>query len=303
MTTSFESAFSAGTLICGKWNKGEYRVERLLGEGANGRVYLVRRGKQLLALKTGFDPLDHQSEVNALKALSKSGASFRQFLVDSDDVSMGGLDQPFYVMRYIRGKTLTEFLKDNGPDWIPLVGLNLLKKLGELHENGFIFGDLKAENMIVTGYGEVELIDFGGVTAQGRAVKQFTEVFDRGFWGAGSRTADHAYDLFSFAALLLSVTDRERRLQSFKSFLPQNRTVEMLLEMLRENRYLASEAPVLRKALLGQYTSTKQAAADWRARSLTRRAVRRKPVRGGWIKICFAASLLLFGATVYMVLQ
>ncbi|CAG7649955.1 putative serine/threonine-protein kinase YabT [Paenibacillus solanacearum] len=300
VTTSFEPAFPAGTLIQGKWNNGQYRVERLLGEGANGRVYLVRKGKQHYALKSGFDPHDHQSEVNALKALSRSSSSFQQFMVDSDDFAYEGKDYPFYVMRYIRGKSLTDFLTENGRDWVHLVGLHLLRKLTELHAGGFVFGDLKAENMIISGYGDTELIDFGGLTAKGRSIKQFTEVYDRGFWNAGTRTADEAYDLFSFAVLLLSVTDRQRRLQGFKAILPQNRNVEALIEMLRDNELLAPAAPVLRKALLGQYAGSRQALADWRARSLAKRPVRKKPVSGGWIKVCFAASLLLFGATVYM---
>ncbi|MBP1153496.1 MULTISPECIES: serine/threonine protein kinase [unclassified Paenibacillus] len=303
MTTSFELAIPVETRIRGKWNKNQYRVERLLGEGENGKVFLVSRRKQLYALKVGFDPVDHQSEVNALKALSKSSTSFQDMLVEADDFSREGIDYPFCVMRYIKGKSLTEFIKQCGTDWIPLIGLNLLRKLSELHASGFVFGDLKAENMIITGYGEVELIDFGGVTSKGRAVKQFTEVYDRGFWNAGSRTADEGYDLFSFAVLLLQVTDRERKFQGAISILPQNRSVEWLFELLKERPQLAPAAPMLRKALTGRYESSKQMLADWRARSLGDQKVRKKPVKGDWIKLCFAASLILFGTTVYLVWQ
>ncbi|KZE73544.1 serine/threonine protein kinase [Paenibacillus elgii] len=303
VTTSFRPAFPAGTLVNGKWNHNAYRVERLLGEGANGKVYLVSRGKRYYALKVGFDAVDHQSEVNALKALSQSSTSFQQTLIDVDDFSWEGTDYPFCVTKYIKGKSLTEYMKQYGSDWIHLIGLNLLRKLSELHASGFVFGDLKAENMIISGYGEVALIDFGGVAAKGRAVKQFTEVYDRGFWNAGTRMADDAYDLFSFAVLMLSVTDRERRFHSVNSLLPQNRNVEWLLDMLKGNALLAPSAPVLRKALTGRYTSSKQALADWRARGSAYRPVRKKPVKGGWIKLCFAASLLMFGAAIYFVLQ
>ncbi|GCL74544.1 serine/threonine protein kinase [Paenibacillus naphthalenovorans] len=300
MTTLFEPAVPVGAWIQGKWNKNQYRVERLLGEGANGKVFLVSRRKRLYALKIGFDPADHQSEVNALKALTKSSTSFQDMLVEADDFSQEGMDYPFCVMRYIKGKSLTEFIKQYGTDWIPLIGLNLLRKLSELHSSGFVFGDLKAENMIITGYGEVELIDFGGVTAKGRSVKQFTEVYDRGFWNNGSRTADEGYDLFSFAVLLLQVTDRER-FQSVTSILPQTRNVEWLLELLQGCPPLAQAAPLLRKALTGRYDSSKQMLADWRARSLGNGTVHKKPVNGDWIKLCFAASLIVFGATLYLV--
>lgn len=301
MTTSFEPAIPVGAWIQGKWNKNQYRVECLLGEGANGKVFLVSRRKRFYALKVGFDPVDHQSEVNALKALSKSSTSFQDMLVEADDFSREGVDYPFCVMRYIKGNSLTDFIKQYGTDWIPLIGLNLLRKLSELHAGGYIFGDLKAENMIITGYGEVELIDFGGVTARGRSVKQFTEVYDRGFWNGGSRTANEGYDLFSFAVLLLQVTDRERKFQSVTALLPQNRSVEWLFELLKECPQLAPAAPLLRKALTGRYESSKQMLADWRARSLGRKTVRKKPLKGDWIKLCFATSLIVFGTTVYLV--
>lgn len=299
MITSFEHAIPVGTWIRGKWNKNQYRVERLLGEGANGKVFLVSRGKRLYALKVGFDPVEHQSEVNALKALSKSSTSFRDMLVESDDFSREGVEFPYCVMRYIKGKSFTDFIRQYGADWIPLIGLNLLRKLTELHASGFVFGDLKAENIIITGYGGVELIDFGGMTAKGRSVKQFTEIYDRGFWNGGARTADEGYDLFSFAVLLLSATDRERRFQGAASFLPQNRSVEWLLDLLKEREQLAPAAPLLRKALTGRYDSSRQMLADWRARSPGTQAIRKKPVNGGWIKICFAVSLIVFGTTLY----
>lgn len=303
MTTSFEPAIPVGAWIQGKWNKNRYRVEQLLGEGANGKVFLVSQGKRLYALKVGFDTADHQSEVNALKALSKSSTSFQDMLVESDDFTQQGVEYPFCVMRYIEGKSLTDFIKRYGTEWIPLIGLNLLRKLSELHASGFVFGDLKAENMIITGYGEVELIDFGGVTAKGRSVKQFTEVYDRGFWNGGSRTAEEGYDLFSFAVLLLQVTDRERKFQRLTSILPQNRSVEWLLELLKGRPQLAQEAPLLRKALTGRYESSKQMLAGWRARSLGSGTFSKKPAKGDWIKLCFATSLIAFGATVYLVWQ
>ncbi|MFE5324443.1 serine/threonine protein kinase [Paenibacillus sp. NPDC056579] len=300
MTTSFDRHLPPGTIIYGNWNKREYRIERLLGAGANGRVYLVKRGKLLYALKSGFDAVDHQSEVNALKALSQSNTSFRQFLLDVDDFHWNGEVFPFYVMPYIKGMSMFDYMKHNGTDWIYLIGLNLLRKLVELHREQYIFGDIKMENILVSGYGDVELIDFGGVTGKGKSVKQFTEVYDRGYWGAGSRSADEAYDMFALAVLLISSTDTERRMQGIKQVLPQNRNAEMLLDMLQSNRKLTHAKPVLRKMLLGQYTTSRQALADWRKQSYPKPAKASRMIGGAWLKVCFAASLLLFGLTVYL---
>ena len=69
MTTSFDANLTTGTMVKGKWNQSLYRIERSLGEGENGKVYLVKRGSAFFAMKLGFDPVDHQSEVNVLKQL------------------------------------------------------------------------------------------------------------------------------------------------------------------------------------------------------------------------------------------
>ncbi|PZE19219.1 protein kinase domain-containing protein [Paenibacillus xerothermodurans] len=301
MTTSFEREWQPGTTLNGKWNKRQYRVERVLGAGANGKVYLVSRGKLAYALKAGYSPAEHQSEVNALKVLSESNTSFQNYLFDVDDYHFDGTDIPFYVMRYVDGQSMTDFLLRHGRDWVYLIGLNTLRKLTELHSEGYVFGDIKLQNMLVGGYGDVELIDFGGVTPKGRSVKQFTEIYDRGYWGAGARIADEAYDLFAFAVLVISSVQSAHRMAVIDKLLPQTRSVDVLLDMLNTTAALQPVAVPLRRALLGQYHTSKQALADWRKQSLRQPSLAHPPSgRASWLRLCFAASLLLFGFSLYM---
>jgi serine/threonine protein kinase len=299
VTTSFDQIIQSDTVLTGKWNKAVYQVERLLGEGANGKVYLVKRGKRQYALKLGLDAADLQSEVNALKVLSKSNTSFQNYLLDVDDFHYQGADYPFYVMRYIKGQTISDFIRHNGRDWMGLIGLNILRKLVELHERGYVFGDIKVQNMLVCGYGDVELIDFGGVTAKGRSVKQFTEVYDRGYWGAGTRSADEGYDMFAFAVLLISSTETEQRMHGIDKLLPQNRNVQMLIDLLKTNPILEPCMPVLQKALLGHYTSSSQVLAAWRRLKFHKRLPASSANRESWLKLGFTVSLLFFGLVVY----
>lgn len=303
MITWYDKTLPNGTLVRGSWHRGRYRVERLLGEGANGKVYLVSRGKSLYAMKTGYDLLDLQSEVNVLKSLMKSSAAFRGFLVDADDFAWNGAKVPFYVMKYVKGHSVPEFLRLNGSDWLPVLGLHLLRKLQELHSQGWVFGDLKMENVIVSRYGGVELVDFGGVTPKGKAVKQFTEIYDRGYWNAGTRVADEAYDLFAFAVLCIQMAKKPGALTEYAHVLPQNRGVDFLLEEMRALPLLHKVAPFLEKALRGQYRSSAEACRDWRRLSVS--AVHVPPARSPmlWLKICFAASLALFVTTVYFFWQ
>src|SRR5690606_6074222 len=128
-----------------------------------------------------------------------------------------------YVMKYVKGIHPQLYLHKHGMDWFGLVQYGVLKKLVGLHRRQYTFGDLKTDTVLVSEYGKIDLIDYGGVTEKGRSVRQFTEVYDRGFWNAGSRKADEAYDLFPFAVLCLHLSDTRIRFAEFGVSVPQNR--------------------------------------------------------------------------------
>jgi serine/threonine protein kinase len=301
VTTLYERAFSPGARIRGKWNGRVYIVERQLGAGANGFVVLVRRGRSLYALKAGFEMVDHQSEINVLRVLSRTETSFRHYLIDVDDFMFEGKGIPFSVMRYIEGITLPVFLQNYGSDWIYIIGTKLLKKLTELHRSGFIFGDLKLDNMLVFGHGDVELIDFGGVTRKGHSIKQLTEIYDRGYWDAGNRVAEESYDLFAFAVLILNALDDQDRFAAYRHALPQNRRIDELQAMIREIPLASPVAPFLNKALQSQMGSSQEANRTWKTLIAQRRGRSQLlPKKTSWLQVCLAGSLLLFGVTIYI---
>lgn len=296
MTTSSKGPFSPGKQIAGKWKGSGYRIERKLGEGSNGCVYLVSRNKSLFAMKVGDDAVDLQSEVNVLQTLSELPGSFRDFLLDVDDVEADGRSYPFYVMKYVKGMQLQAYIKHNGPGWFSVIGLRLLEKLVELHEKGWVFGDLKKENILVSHYGEVELVDFGGVTPKGKAVKQFTEIYDRGYWDAGSRIADEGYDLFAFAIVCVQVCG-EAKASLSKHVLPQNRGTAELLSEIKQDGALREYAPFLARALSGGFSSSREAYGDWKKLMQSRqgsKGMEKEKQPGGWLKAGFVASFILF---------
>jgi serine/threonine protein kinase len=300
MTTWFDQPLRIGDTICGKWNGNSYTLVKLLGSGANGQVYQVKKGFNSFALKIGFDTVDHQSEINALRQLSKDTLTYQGFIIEFDDFEKNGKEFPFFVMKYIEGVSLNHFVAKHGFDWMALLGQNILGRLTELHRNGYIFGDLKMENMLVTGYGDVELIDFGGVTAKGRSVKQFTEMYDRGYWGAGDRVADEGYDLYAFAILMLMVFDERKQFPQQATLLPQNRSARLLLDMIDESPQFKPIAVFLQKALLGKLTSSKEAYQLWRKLALVGQEGRARQAKSkkqtSILAVCLAGSLLFCGA-------
>jgi len=273
----------------------------MLGKGANGKVYLVHRAgvRERYALKVGHDALDLQSEINVLNALKEQMPD--PYLVEADDHHDGSGEVSFYVMRYIEGSPMHRFIRKRGIEWIGLVGLKLLEKLSVLHASGYAFGDLKPDNVMVSAYGRVELIDYGGVSAFGRSVKQFTEWYDRGYWNAGSRTGDASYDLFSFAVMCIGLLD-EKSLREASSQLPQTRSVADLQLILRKNPVFKPYAIWLNTALTGEFANSREALNEWRRRIYegSSRSLQRMPGHTPrWLKNAFALSLVIMACAIY----
>ncbi len=78
------------------------------------------------------------------------------------DVGQAG-EQPFLVMEYVRGETLSAFLKRGRP---PLaraleIGIEIANALGAAHGARIVHRDLKPANIMVTGDGHIKVLDFG----------------------------------------------------------------------------------------------------------------------------------------------
>ncbi|CAM3099282.1 serine/threonine protein kinase [Paenibacillus sediminis] len=318
MTTSFKTTFSPGTIIVGKWRRSRYYIHRMLGQGANGMVYLVQKvgTRQLYALKMGYETVDLQSEINVLHSLQgqkhyktsrKQGHDQHasSFLVEVDDFTSDNKEIPFYVMRYVKGVPIHAFLEKKEREWLGFVGLSLLEKLQQLHDGGWVFGDLKPDNVLVSEYGHVELIDYGGVSSIGRSIKQFTERYDRGYWNAGSRTADEGYDLFSFALLCLNLLYDEGFKKVTNQQLPQARSTQDLLGLLGHPN-VHPYAKWLRKAILHEFADTTEAITSWK-RDVYPAAVKLKSkqthVTPRWLKSAFAFSIIMLCCAIYFVVR
>ncbi|RIW29854.1 protein kinase family protein [Bacillus salacetis] len=243
--------FSSGTRITGKWHKQQYTIVKELGYGANGIVYLARTGADYVALKMSDSSMSVTSEVNVLKAFAKvQGAPLGPSLLDVDDWEISARRIPFYVMEYIQGPDLLTFVQNKGFSWTGVLVVQLLNDLDRIHQEGWVFGDLKPDNLIVTGppY-KIRCIDVGGTTMKGRAIKEFTEFFDRGYWLGHSRKAEPAYDLFSAAMILINLSYPKRFNKSGAGGIDQLRNAVMAKPELKKLK-----GPIL-GALEGKFTT------------------------------------------------
>ena len=151
-----------------------YRVERRLGQGGMGSVYLVRhvRTQERLALKVLHASV--AANPQALERFRREAQAPAQ--IDSDhvarvvdaDVAPELEGTPFLVMEYLRGRDLGRLLAERGrltaPEVVDLLG-QTARALDKAHALGIVHRDLKPENLFLAerddGTASLKVLDFG----------------------------------------------------------------------------------------------------------------------------------------------
>ena len=158
--------------LVGRTLKGQYRIDKELGQGAHGVVF---RGTQLalqkpVAIKMlrpdGFhsdDALDRfQREATVVsKLVHPSIAQVFDFGIEEG--------MPFLVMEFVDGKELTEVTASEGPltpARAVAITRQLVSALQEAHQHGIVHRDIKPHNIRLMRYSPggqifVKVLDFG----------------------------------------------------------------------------------------------------------------------------------------------
>ena len=150
---------------------GHYEIERELGRGGQGTVFLARdtRLNRRVAIKvlTGLASIsrEHVARFHREAALASRLDHPGICTVYGSD-TQGGV--PFVVMRHVEGETLAQVLsraRDAGE--LPKVGWALsvveraARALHVAHEAGIVHRDIKPSNLMLTPEGEPVVLDFG----------------------------------------------------------------------------------------------------------------------------------------------
>lgn len=159
---------------------GKYRVDKILGEGAFGKVYKVRDdGGVVWALKLlklwTVESSDRSNLMARFNMEYQTGQIASNYLVHSRaNGTVKG--NPYIVMDFVSGGDLLT-ATENGKVDLDRVASDILYGLRDLHSAGKVHRDLKPENVLVKGDGTALLTDFG---ISGDQNKRLTERGARG---------------------------------------------------------------------------------------------------------------------------
>ena len=306
-----EDADAVGDAVDDRPTLGRYVLERELGKGGMGTVYLARQSDgtavalkvvhaHLLQTEGFFKRFIREAEVgrrirheNVVRTL------------DYDAIVDNGQSHHFLVMEYVEGQTLRELADelDRVPEELCRhVAREICKGLGAIHAAGAVHRDLKPENVLITEDHVVKVMDLGvarlidesvRLSQTGAFVGSVHYAAPEQFRG-GAAEVDARADLYALGLLLYEISggehpfvgddvaqvlkkilhDEPRRLGDVNPQLSPffEELVHALLAKDREHRF--SSADDLLTVLVEGEDST-----WWRERARAVRAVTNRPLR------------------------
>jgi serine/threonine protein kinase len=157
--------------LLGTTFSGRYEILTVLGRGGMSVVYLARHliMKKIVALKVMHGHLSNDE--NAVKRFRQEARAVSHFshphIIAVHDFGAAESGQPFLVMDYIQGKSLSAVLEGSKLEPQRAVGIFIqaASALQEAHKNGVIHRDLKPSNIMLVdnekGEDFVKIVDFG----------------------------------------------------------------------------------------------------------------------------------------------
>lgn len=149
---------------------GRYRVERVVGVGAFGRVYAAMdeiAGERVVLKELLPEWQAHPEAVDRFRREAETALRIRH----PNLVELRGVERlasgHVLVLGFVEGETLAVRLARGalGEAEAARLAKDLLSGLAELHRHGILHRDVKPENVVLRPGGGAVLLDFGAVTA------------------------------------------------------------------------------------------------------------------------------------------
>jgi Tol biopolymer transport system component len=152
---------------------GEYFLEKLIGAGGMGEVYLARDTRLGRQVAIKLLPAGFQSDPDRLTRFKRE-ARMLAALNHPNICALYGFEEvgdvAFLVLEFVNGMTLAERLRrvrqERGRQGLAIdetlsIARQIAEALEAAHEKGIVHRDLKPANICITSEGVVKILDFG----------------------------------------------------------------------------------------------------------------------------------------------
>ena len=235
---------------------GHYRIERRLGEGGMGQVWLAR--DQRLARDVAIKVLPPElardrerlsrffQEARLASSLSHPNIAHIYDIGTDQDIA-------YIVMEYVEGEPLNERRRRGhlACHEVASIGADIAEAIDAAHARGITHRDIKPGNVIITPDGCAKVLDFGlakvtetgaGANAETRLLTSVGAVLGTAQYmipeQALGRPVDHRSDLYSVGIVLHEMaTGALPVLEILPMPAPLGKIVQRCLEMDRDRRY------------------------------------------------------------------
>jgi serine/threonine protein kinase/tetratricopeptide (TPR) repeat protein len=302
-------------------NLGPYRLERLLGRGGMGAVYLAHdpRLARNVALKVLSPALASSpgfrerflSEARSCSRLNHPNITTIHEIGEED-----GLD--YIAFEYVEGENLEAVLEREEKLSVERaleIGLQLASALSHAHSRGIIHRDLKPANVIISNLGIPKILDFGlakemplAVTSEGDTLARLTQagmiVGTIAYMApeqALGEAVDARSDVFSFGCLLYELLSGRA---AFRGATPAQVLDQLLHGEPERLDQIRPEVPpelarvisrAMRKSAAERYPDMDELASEARAsqRPLDAAGAHRGRLRPSWLAVAGVAASAL----------
>lgn len=284
-----------------------YRIERAIGAGAFGRVYLafdtrLRRNvavKELLASRNTTDHAMYERYLERFQREARATGTIQQpNVVVVYDLHVDAQGNNYLVMEYVDGANLRDLLAQVGT--LPVgravaVAIDVARGLEAVHEQGIVHRDVKPANIMITRRGTAKLMDFGiaqvgheSVRTQIASRHPGTPIYMSPEQASGYGYIDGRSDLYSLGLVLYEMlagepyARRRQPLRAVRGDLPPRlvAVVERLMARDIDARYQSASSALRDLEALG--TTTAPARADASAPVEADRTRLGAPPAPGW---------------------
>jgi serine/threonine protein kinase len=181
-TVNFGSDTLAAMKAAATRKLGDFELERKIGQGGMGEVWLARQVSLDRPVAVKVLPRSLATQENFIERFQREAKAAASLVHPSViQIYAYGIDEgtPYFAMEYVEGEDLQQRIRrERLLDWDEIVGILMAvtSALEVAHEKGIVHRDIKPSNIMIDKKGIVKVMDFGlaKATSGGPEAKSLT---------------------------------------------------------------------------------------------------------------------------------